>query len=58
VNLNLRNTAICTRCGGLVALTNVDKMRGIVGLTQGWVHINRWGHVQRWKQHAPVVDDA
>lgn len=45
----------CDACGGLVALVNVDKLRGIVGLTQGWVHISRWGRIKN-KRHVPVVD--
>lgn len=32
----------CMACGKPIALVNIDKMRGIVGLTYGWVHTSRW----------------
>ena len=31
----------CMACGKQIRLVNVDKMRGVVGLTMGWVHVSR-----------------
>lgn len=32
----------CRACGKPIVLVNIDKMRGVVGLTYGWVHASRW----------------
>lgn len=32
----------CVACGKPIVLVNVDKMRGVIGLTQGWIHVARW----------------
>ena len=33
---------VCMACGKPILLVNIDKMRGVIGLTQGWVHASRW----------------
>ncbi len=38
----------CAACGGEIVLVNIDKARGIVGLTMAWVHRSRW------KRHAAI----
>lgn len=43
----------CRACGHLIALVNIDKLRGVVGLTRGWVHITRSGRVKS-RRHTPV----
>jgi hypothetical protein len=45
--------ARCGACGHLIALVNTDMMRGVVGLTYGWVHITRGGRYKR-RRHVPV----
>ena len=42
-------TRYCEACGKPVVLINIDKARGIVGLTHAWVHVSRWA------RHAPIV---
>ncbi len=40
-------TERCVACGKPIVLVNVDKMRGVIGLTHGWVHaspLRRWMH--------------
>ena len=32
---------LCVACGKPIVLVNIDKMRGVVGLTQGWIHRSR-----------------
>jgi len=32
----------CAACGRPLVALNVDKMRGVVGLTYGWFHQARW----------------
>ena len=44
----------CAVCGGPIALVNIDKLRGVVGLTRGWVHVGRFGQIKR-RNHAPHV---
>lgn len=48
--------AKCDVCGKTVMLTNIDKLRGVVGLTYGWVHVNRFGRIKR-SRHTAVVND-
>jgi len=43
----------CRACGHLIALVNVDKLRGVVGLSYGWVHVTRTGRLER-RRHVPV----
>lgn len=43
----------CQSCGNLIALVNIDKLRGVVGLTYGWVHITRLGRFKK-RRHTPV----
>lgn len=43
----------CVACGKPIVLVNVDKLRGIVGLTQGWVHVSRW----RNRSHRAIPPD-
>lgn len=43
--------SICEQCGKVIVLINYDKARGVVGLTQAWVHKSRWA------RHAPVVPE-
>lgn len=43
----------CGACGHLIALVNVDKMRGVVGLSMGWVHITRYGRI-KGRKHVPI----
>lgn len=31
----------CMACGKPIVLVNVDKLRGVIGLTQGWIHVSR-----------------
>lgn len=45
--------AHCGACGRLIALVNIDKLRGIVGMTYGWVHITRTGRIKN-RRHRPV----
>lgn len=47
----------CEACGRRVVLVNWDKMRGVVGLTMAWVHVNRFGFLVRRSNHAPVVTE-
>lgn len=34
----------CVACGKPIVLVNIDKARGVIGLTQGWVHVSRWAN--------------
>lgn len=34
-------TEVCQACGKRIVLVNVDKMRGKIGLTMGWLHVSR-----------------
>lgn len=34
----------CVACGKPITLVNIDKMRGVVGLTKGWLHVSRWAN--------------
>lgn len=36
-----RTGRVCIACGKPIILVNLDKARGFVGLTQGWVHVSR-----------------
>lgn len=38
----MRDDRRCAACGKPIVLVNVDKLRGVIGLTQGWVHVSRW----------------
>lgn len=31
----------CRACGKPIVLVNIDKRRGVVGLTMAWVHVSR-----------------
>lgn len=42
----------CDACGGRIVLVNLDKLRGIVGLTMGYVHVSRW------RRHRVVIPEA
>jgi hypothetical protein len=37
-------TERCAACGRRCVLVNVDKLRGVIGLTMGWVHVSRWAN--------------
>lgn len=34
----------CVACGKPIVLVNVDKMRGVIGLTKAWIHVSRWAN--------------
>jgi len=41
----------CQACGRPIVLVNIDKARGVVGLTYGWVHTSRW------VRHRPIPSE-
>lgn len=51
-----RRARVCEVCRGPVALINLDKHRGVVGLRMGFVHITRFGRIKR-RGHRPVVKE-
>jgi hypothetical protein len=58
VNLHLGpDVTTCQVCGKTLALINIDKARGIVGLTMGWVHVSRYGRIKR-RNHLPVPPEG
>jgi hypothetical protein len=44
----------CQACGKPIVLINYDKARGIVGLTQAWVHTSRWVRHKPWPPETEV----
>lgn len=50
----MRGEAVCEACGKPIVLVNVDKMRGVVGLTMGWVHRSR--RANRKHRAIPAAD--
>ena len=34
-------TERCVACGKPIVLVNLDKRRGVVGMTRGWMHASR-----------------
>ncbi|QCW22240.1 hypothetical protein PP485_gp55 [Gordonia phage ThankyouJordi] len=42
----------CIACGKPIVLINYDKARGVVGLTQAWVHRSRW------VRHRPIPPEG
>lgn len=45
---------VCQACGKRIVLVNLDKMRGVVGLTMGWVHVSRLGRAKLRARHRPI----
>lgn len=45
----------CAACRKRIALVDIDKLNGVIGLRRGWVHVSRFGNVKRRATHAPVL---
>jgi hypothetical protein len=46
--------AKCVACGKEIVVVNIDKMRGIVGLTKAWVHKSRRAN----RNHRAIPEEA
>lgn len=45
---------VCVACGKPIVLVNIDKMRGVIGLTRGWVHVSRRAN----RSHVAIPKEA
>jgi len=47
-------TERCMACGKPIVLVNLDKLRGIVGMTMGYIHVSRRAN----RNHRAIPEEA